>query len=257
MKSHSFASQVESLSVPSEFETCNIPELFESASSCDSLPIVSAQPIPSGTMIGMLRELEVKLCEQKRDFDLEKKELQAKSNLLSQSIIQLEEEKQLLSRELHLEQYKKCSSGLFSVKAQAELHNESSVNAKFTPNSLSNAIQTLLERLKETDPLLLSQKMQLNIEAEGILRFSDSMIESVKYELKNMLLQYQQNAKVSSAEASIIYLLVEEVCAVKKILNHFSKEYVVRMEEQAKKNSSLSQLGKSEKKGGIMRFFFK
>lgn len=143
------------------------------------------------------------------------------------------------------------------MKAQAELQGESSVNSKFTPNSLSNAIQTLPDRLKETDPLLLSQKMQLHIEAEGILRFSDSMIESVKYELKNMLLQYQQNSKVSSAEASVIYLLVEEVCAVKKILNHFSKGYVVRMEEQAKKNSSLSQLSKGEKKSGIMRFFFK
>ena len=79
------------MNAPTEFESCDIPEIFESASSCDSLPAAgaSAQPIPSGTMIGMLRELEVKLCEQKRDFDLEKKELQAKSNLLSQSIIQL------------------------------------------------------------------------------------------------------------------------------------------------------------------------
>ena len=51
------------MNATTEFESCDIPEIFESASSCGSLPAAgaSAQPIPSGTMIGMLRELEVKL----------------------------------------------------------------------------------------------------------------------------------------------------------------------------------------------------
>ena len=186
------------------------------------------------TMKKTLEALEDRLAAEHKRHAEEEERMQQQVHSLNEQLLHLMKENEILIGKTELLAFGRSTSGLFSIEEDEDdkFHSTSSLsigNSQQNKKTLMEVVQVFMDRLKNSDPFLLQSKLEIQLSEQFLSSFSNSIVDNVRMEVKQVFTRYQNHYGLSQQENLILTTLIEELCSVKRILNEFSLNYVVKV----------------------------